>query len=79
MPADNTRFGASGGVTSNDISWGIDRLWFCEPIVFPPPAPSRLSVSRQRRERCRESSTFREESTIRQRCKAIDKNERVII
>ena len=24
----NKRFGASGGVTSNDISWGIDRLWF---------------------------------------------------
>jgi len=24
----NKRFGASGGVTSNDISWVIDRLWF---------------------------------------------------
>ena len=24
----NKRFGASGGVTSNDLSWGLDRLWF---------------------------------------------------
>jgi len=23
MPADNKRFGASGGVTSNNILWGI--------------------------------------------------------
>jgi len=23
MPADNKRFGASGGVTSNDLLWGI--------------------------------------------------------
>jgi len=44
MPAYNKRFGASGGVTSNNFSWGIDRLWFCEPIVFPPPAPSRRPV-----------------------------------
>jgi len=28
MPADNKRFGASGGVTSNDVSWEIDRSWF---------------------------------------------------
>jgi len=28
MPTYNKRFGASGGVTSNDLSWGIDRLWF---------------------------------------------------
>jgi len=24
----NKRFGASGGVTSNNLLWGIDRLWF---------------------------------------------------
>ena len=24
----NKRFGASGGVTSNNRSWEIDRLWF---------------------------------------------------
>jgi len=24
----NKRFGASGGVTSNDRLWVIDRLWF---------------------------------------------------
>ena len=23
----NKRFGASGGVTSNNVSWGIDRSW----------------------------------------------------
>ena len=28
MPAHNKRFGASGGVTSNDLLWEIDRLWF---------------------------------------------------
>ena len=28
MPALNKRFGASGGVTSNDLLWGIDRSWF---------------------------------------------------
>ena len=28
MAAANKRFGASGGVTSNDISWEIDRSWF---------------------------------------------------
>jgi len=28
MPAYNKRFGASGGVTSNNFSWEIDRLWF---------------------------------------------------
>ena len=28
MPAHNKRFGTSGGVTSNNLSCGIDRLWF---------------------------------------------------
>ena len=28
MPACNKRLGASGGVTSNNVSWEIDRLWF---------------------------------------------------
>jgi len=28
MPAPNKRFGASGGVTSNNLLWGIDRSWF---------------------------------------------------
>jgi len=28
MAAANTRFGASGGVTSNNHLCGIDRLWF---------------------------------------------------
>ena len=28
MPALNKRFGASGGVTSNNLLWGIERLWF---------------------------------------------------
>jgi len=27
-PALNKRFGASGGVTSNNHLWGIDRSWF---------------------------------------------------
>ena len=27
-PAGNKRFGASGGVTSNNLLCGIDRLWF---------------------------------------------------
>jgi len=26
MAADNTRLGASGGVTPQDVSWGIERL-----------------------------------------------------
>ena len=29
----NKRFGASGGVTSNDLSWEIDRLWFYTILV----------------------------------------------
>jgi len=28
MAAANKRFGASGGVTSNNLLCGIDRLWF---------------------------------------------------
>ena len=27
-PAANTRFGASGGVTSKNLLWEFDRLWF---------------------------------------------------
>ena len=54
-PAGNERFGASGAVTPQTILWELARYYPAASVVEAPPAPSRLDVVCNVRERGRES------------------------
>jgi len=44
----NRRFGTMAGVTPQNVSWEIERLYPARPIVSPATAPSRHHVVRKR-------------------------------
>ena len=48
MPAYNRRFGTMAGVTPQNISCELGRLYPARPIVSPATAPSRHHVARKR-------------------------------
>jgi hypothetical protein len=45
MPADNERFGASGGVTPQKVLCELASECPAGTVVFPPPTPSRRTLS----------------------------------
>ena len=50
-PADNRRFGASGGVFSADSGWATSSFALVRAFVIPPPASSRRSLCASRGQR----------------------------
>ena len=53
----NGRFGVMAAVTPQTILCGSERLYPAGSLVGAATTPSRWDVVRQRRERCRQSST----------------------
>jgi hypothetical protein len=62
MPAHNLRFGAMAAVTRMKRRYEFEMSCAAESVLKAATAPSRWVVVGNARERCRESSTFREES-----------------
>ena len=62
--AANMRFGASGGVTPQNVLWGIERLYPAKTVSSPPPSPSRSTLCAIGRESGGQSCGSRENLNV---------------